>query len=345
MHRFTFHFLLLFLITIVQAQKVSFTPILEDDISIRAIEIYDSKVFYVGTHSKFGYVNLKNLSDKKQIRLSEDELQFRTLAQNKNEFYTINIESPAQFFAIDKRTLSTVIFHQDSLKTAFYDALHFIDSNRAVAFSDPDQTHKLRIKIIDSSQKSVTDLSDLSSSKRITFLAEGEAAFAASNTNFASFGKYVWLTTGGMKSRIITIDTTNMNSEIFDTPIVQGSSSKGIYSIDFYDENFGIAVGGDYTLQNENINTIATTKDGGKTWQIQASGNNAGYATCVRFRPNSKGKEIVAIGDQHISYSKDYGKTWTKISDEKNLYTFQWLNENTILLAGKNRIVKMDIRF
>ncbi len=136
-----------------------------------------------------------------------------------------------------------------------------------------------------------------------------------------------------------------MNSEIFDTPIVQGSSSKGIYSIDFYDENFGIAVGGDYTLQNENINTIATTKDGGKTWQIQASGNNAGYATCVRFRPNSKGKEIVAIGDQHISYSKDYGKTWTKISDEKNLYTFQWLNENTILLAGKNRIVKMDIRF
>ena len=132
------------------------------------------------------------------------------------------------------------------------------------------------------------------------------------------------------------------NWEVFETPFTQGASSQGIYSIDFYDENFGIAVGGDYTKQSDNINNIATTNDGGKTWKIQASGQNAGYMTCVKFRPKTKGQEIVAVGDQHISFSEDFGKTWTKISDEKNLYTCDWLDENTLVLAGKDKIIGLS---
>ncbi|MCV5004013.1 hypothetical protein OFM39_30620, partial [Escherichia coli] len=76
-----------------------------------------------------------------------------------------------------------------------------------------------------------------------------------------------------------------------------------MYSVDFCNDKFGIAVGGDYTSQKENRNNIATTYDGGKTWQIQASGQNGGYMTCVKIKPGSKGKEIIAVGDQHISYS------------------------------------------
>jgi hypothetical protein len=78
--------------------------------------------------------------------------------------------------------------------------------------------------------------------------------------------------------------------EIFNTPFIQGESSQGMYSIDFYDDQFGIAVGGDYTKQDANINNIATTNDGGETWQIQASGQNAGYTTCVKIKPGSKGR-------------------------------------------------------
>ena len=39
--------------------------------------------------------------------------------------------------------------------------------------------------------------------------------------------------------------------------------------------------------------------------------------TCVKIKPGSGGKEIIAVGDQHISYSTDYGKTWKVISEEK----------------------------
>lgn len=84
-------------------QVKSIETILNDKISIRALEVYDHKVWYSGTDSKFGFVDLKDPKKQKQIRLSEDKLQFRTLAQDKNAFYAINIESPARFFKIDKK--------------------------------------------------------------------------------------------------------------------------------------------------------------------------------------------------------------------------------------------------
>ena len=68
------------------AQKIEITTLLKDPISIRAIQIWDGKVWYTGTDSKFGFVSIKDSLDKKQRRLSNEKLQFRTLAQNKKHF-------------------------------------------------------------------------------------------------------------------------------------------------------------------------------------------------------------------------------------------------------------------
>ena len=62
------------------AQKLDFNLLLKDKISIRAIQIVDGKVYYVGTDSKLGYVHLKDTIRKKQVRLSKEKLEFRTLA-------------------------------------------------------------------------------------------------------------------------------------------------------------------------------------------------------------------------------------------------------------------------
>lgn len=324
-------------------QKLEFSTLLEDKVSIRAIEIWDGKVWYAGTESKFGFVDLKNSENNKQIKLSEKPLQFRTLAQDKTHFYTINIESPAYFFKINKRNLMRGIVFTDTLKTAFYDALHSFENRLAYAFSDPNNNGTIHIARLQLFKNANWEI--LKFNKPLIF-HEGEAAFAASNNNIDSFGNWMWIATGGKKSRIIRLNKNHPNDyyEIFETPFIQGTSSQGIYSIDFYNEKFGIAVGGDYTKQSENINNIATTNDGGETWQIQASGKNAGYMTCVKIRPNFKGKEIIAVGDQHISYSSDFGKTWIKISDEKGLYTVEWVNKNTLVFAGKNRILKANFR-
>lgn len=321
------------------SQKFTIDTLLTDKISIRAIQLWDGKVWYAGTDSKFGYVNVNNKSDKKQIKLSDKKLQFRTLAQNKKNFYAINIESPAYFFKIDKKTLDFKVVFNDNDSTAFYDALKFIDNNFGLAFSDPSANQRLNIS---QTRNGGSKWIHCNNCKDFPYLEKGEAAFAASNTNIASVGDMIWIATGGSKSRIYRMKNKDCNWKVFETPIIQGTSSQGIYSLDFYDKKFGIAVGGDYTKQADNVNNIATTKDGGQTWQIQASGQNAGYMTCVKFRPNTNGKEIVAVGDQHISFSSDYGKTWTKISDEKNLYACEWLNHDTLILSGKDKIIKLN---
>jgi len=343
---FTLLFSVLNLIVFSQ-QIESFETILNDKISIRAIELFDGKVWYSGTDSKFGYVDLKNPQNQKQIKLSEKKLQFRTLAQNKDAFYAINIESPAHFFRIDKKDLSVVNIYTDTLKTAFYDAFIFVNDEHAVTFSDPAKDLNLKLSFIMPKLNSVLDFNTLT--KREGFnsikLNEGEAAFAASNTNIAHYGTNIWIATGGKNSRIIKIDYTTLKSYIYKTPFIQGESSQGMYSIDFSDDKFGIAVGGDYTKQEANINNIATTNDGGETWQIQASGKNAGYMTCVKIKPRSKGKEIIAIGDKHISYSSDFGKTWKKIADEQGFYVCKWVDKNTVVLAGKDKISVMKLKF
>ncbi|WP_312075898.1 glycosyl hydrolase [Chryseobacterium sp.] len=322
------------------AQKIeSFETILDDKISIRALEISDSKVWYSGTDSKFGYVDLKNPENKKQISLSDRKLQFRTLAQDANSFFAINIESPAQFFKIDKKTLKHSVVYKDTAKTAFYDALYF-HKNKFYAFSDP--TNNLNLKFL---QFNMNKSKFLMKNYSYLSLNKGEAAFAASNTNISASENFIWIATGGNSSRIFRLNLKNEKLEAFETPFIQGISSQGIYSIDFSGDKFGIAVGGDYLKQDGNINNIATSVDAGKTWQIQASGNNAGYTTCVKIKPGSKGKEIISVGDQHISYSSDFGKTWKKISDEKGFFVCKWIDQNTVVFAGKDKIVKAKIVF
>lgn len=316
-------------------QVKSIETIFTDKISIRAIELYENKIWYSGTDSRFGFVDLKNPENKKQMTLSDKKLQFRTLGQDRNAFYTINIESPASFFKIDKKSLKHDVIFRDTAKTAFYDALHFVNDKLAYTFSDPDQDHLMKLMVFKNG--------NWAKATENVVLQDGEAAFAASNTNIASAKKYLWIATGGKASRMIRMDRKKGTFEIFSTPVIQGESSQGIYSIDFLNDTFGIAAGGDYTKPEANINNIATTNDGGKTWQIQASGQNAGYTTCVRIKPGSKGKEIIAVGDKHISYSSDFGKTWKKISDEKGFFVCRWSGPDTIVLAGKDRIAVMKL--
>lgn len=321
------------------SQTLETEVLLKDKISIRALQLYDGKVWYTGTDSKFGYVSLKDSADKKQIKLSSENLQFRTLAQTKSSFYAINIASPAKWFTIQKSDLKVNLNMIDTTKTVFYDAFVFDQAkNRGIAISDPneDGSSKNLIFTYASRKNPKTDFPQY---------FPGEAHFAASNTNIAMQGNWVWIATGGMKARIFKFNWSHpFTWKAIETPFIQGTSSQGIYSIDFYDKNFGIAVGGDYTKQAENINNIATTNDGGETWQIQASGKNAGYKTCVKIRPKSKGRDIIAVGDQNIEFSSDYGKTWTKISEEKGLYVCEWVDSNTLVFAGKDRIVKMTLR-
>lgn len=334
-------FILLFLLYFLpKAQTITTQTLLNDKISIRAIQIWDNKVWYTGTDSKFGYVSLKDTLDKKQFRLSDKKLQFRTLAQSKKYFFAANIESPAYFFRMNKKDLKPEIIYTDDNPKAFYDALIFSKDGKGMALGDP-------------YERCMTILSTTNNGKKwkkiscndTTKVVDGEAAFAASNSNIFLNQDKLGFITGGIQSKIYRgTSYENISSEIL--PMIGGKNSTGAYSIDMDPKSgFGIVVGGDYTRQNENIDNIATSNDWGKTWHIQASGKNSGYRTCVKIKPNTQGKEIISVGDQDISYSFDFGKTWKIISSEKGLYVCQWLNDTEVILAGKNKIIKLSFLY
>ncbi|HSM63071.1 MAG TPA: hypothetical protein VK833_03945, partial [Gillisia sp.] len=172
---------------------------------------------------------------------------------------------------------------------------------------------------------------------------ECEAAFAASNASIPIQADKTWVLSGGIKSRILVSPDKGTTWEVFDTPIIQGSATSGGYSLDFYDENIGFIVGGDYTKPEDNQSNKAVSKDGGRTWQLVAVGEEPGYKSSVRYVPGKSGEELVAVGFTGISYSKNAGKKWKNLSKE-GFFTLRFLNDSVAYAAGKNRIARLKFK-
>jgi photosystem II stability/assembly factor-like uncharacterized protein len=95
---------------------------------------------------------------------------------------------------------------------------------------------------------------------------------------------------------------------VANTPLASESSS-GIFSIAFRDAKHGVIAGGDYRKEQEAVDNLALTNDGGTTWTL-AKGLS-GFRSVVAYVPNTK--TLVAIGPSGGDYSTDDGRTWKPI--------------------------------
>jgi len=172
-------------------------------------------------------------------------------------------------------------------------------------------------------------------------VVEGEAAFAASNSNLMLKKSKSFMVSGGKKSRLFVSDDFGNSWQVYETPIIQGEAMTGIFSADFYNDKIGFITGGNYEKPNDNSNNKAITFDGGKTWKLVANGSGFGYGSCVQFVPNSNGKALVSIGANGIQYSNDFGNSWKQLNEDKDLYTIRFLDHETAFAAGRNKIIKL----
>ncbi|WP_340154758.1 oxidoreductase [uncultured Winogradskyella sp.] len=264
------------------------------------------------------------------------DVNIRAMSMTNGAHHYISIGSPTTAFKLSKS--GKKITYQENHKKAFYDSMDFWNDQEGIAIGDPTDDC-MSIIITRDGGNTWTKLfcDDLPRAK------EGEAAFAASDTNIAIVGDHTWVATGGKASRILYSPNKGKTWEIYDTPIVQGKETTGIYSLAFYDENNGFAIGGDYTKPNDTLNNKIRTIDGGKTWQVVANGKGPGYRSCVQYIPNSKGKELVAVGFKGIDYSNNSGDSWKHLSDE-GFYTIRFVNDSVAYAAGKGRISKLTFR-
>ena len=171
-------------------------------------------------------------------------------------------------------------------------------------------------------------------------LIEGEAAFAASNTNIAIQGANAWVITGGMQSRVLHTKDFGKTWEIANTTLLAGTETTGAYSIAFNDESNGIICGGDYLNKSFNYSNKAITTDGGKTWENVADGVFPGYISCVQYVPDTEGKELFAVSTEGIYFSNTGGLSWIRVNKE-GYYTIKFTDKNHAWLAGNGKIAKM----
>lgn len=308
-----------------------------DSSSIRAIEVLpDSTMLFATNKGYIGIASAEKVTKLQQIKYDTIIPHFRAIANNGVSSFVLSVENPALLYKIDDG--KTKLVYKEEHKKVFYDAMQFFDTQNGIAVGDPTEDCMSIIITKDGGNTwAKTPCSELPK------INEGEAFFAASNTNIAVSNDNVWIASGGKSARVFHSPDKGKTWKVYETPIVQGDQMTGIFSMDFYDDLNGIIIGGDWKNKDRNTQNKAITNDGGKTWKLVANGKEPNYKSCVQYVPNTNGKEMFAVGTTGISFSNDAGKTWKKVSNNSNYYTIKFTNKNFAWLAGKNKIGKLTL--
>lgn len=325
--------------------SVEIEHIIEDSLlNVRALEIVKETqgAYFLTSKGEAGHI-YKSEHDNKMnveypIQVGPDSINnnFRSLAVTSKNGFALSIESPARLYKIKNDTKTLV--YQDNHPKAFYDALEFWNDKEGIAMGDPvDGCLSIIITRDGGNNWFKVPCEDLPKAK------EGEAAFAASDTNIAIVGHKTWIATGGKSSRILYSPNKGKTWQVFETPIIQGGETTGMYSVDFYDEQNGFVIGGDYTKPENNVANKIRTSDGGKTWVLVASGENPGHRSCVQYVPNSKGKSLVAVSFKGVDISNDAGNTWQHISNQ-GFYAIRFIDDFTAYAAGAGKVSKLRFK-
>lgn len=181
----------------------------------------------------------------------------------------------------------------------FFDSIVFWDSKHGIVLGDPipDENGKLKFELL------LTDNGQTwhrVPPSQLPEALEGEGAFAASNSCIAILHSVsvtstsveerhvsaasgeqkegasasagpdpnIWFATGGKTARVFHSPDRGQTWQVFNTPILHGPESAGIFSVAFRDAQHGVIAGGDYKHSRDDGPNLAFSADGGKTWTL-----------------------------------------------------------------------------
>jgi photosystem II stability/assembly factor-like uncharacterized protein len=139
----------------------------------------------------------------------------------------------------------------------------------------------------------------------------GEGAFAASNSSLVLRGeKTAWLASGAAeRSRVFHSTDRGQTWQVAETPMPAGTNA-GIFSMRFWDDTHGIAVGGDHKQVQLVSQNVILTADGGHSWQLSAPTEPPGLKEAVVVVSN---ETLLATGPSGTSVSHDLARSWQKV--------------------------------
>ena len=246
----------------------------------------------------------------KKLSVTTETLDFRDIdAIDPQTAYVLSIGKGAAsriYKTTDAGATWTMQFKSDDQKV-FLDAMSFWDANHGIVFGDS-VDGQLYILTTENGGRTWTRVPPASLPRAL----ENEGAFAASGTNIALFGKtHAWIGTGaGARARVLRTMDRGRSWQVADTPLAAGPFT-GIFSIAFRDAKHGVVAGGDYRKEQEAVDNLAVTSDGGVTWKLVKG--LSGFRSVVAYVPGAKTPALVAVGPSGGDYSLDDGQTWSRI--------------------------------
>ncbi len=218
---------------------------------------------------------------------------------------------------------------QNEDPNAFYDCFAFWNQKRGLTYSDSVDGRFPVIRTTDG--ESWQDIGDFLPSAQV-----GEAGFAASGTCVTTQGgKRAWIGTGGAAlARVFATVDGGATWNAHGTPIVQGTPTSGIITLDFRDPMHGILGGGELIAPTEFADTVARTGDGGATWQLTARPPFPGSIYGLSYVRGLGTTTVVVTGPGGTAWTPDEGDTWESLPGLANYWAVAFASPQAGWLVG-----------
>lgn len=223
-------------------------------------------------------------------------------------------------------TWNVVLEYKD--KGAFFDSMDFWNEKEGILIGDPIDDKPFILRTLDAGKTWQRIAKEI-----LPPVLEGEASFASSGTGVAlqPNGK-AWLNT---QSRIFFTPDKGETWQVFQTPFKKGQTS-GIFGLHFWNENQGIAVGGDYKNDKEKVENVAITQDAGKTWQFLAAALPDGLKESGWRLPNTS---LLLVGTSGTSILEKNKTEWKAI-DTESFHSISCFKDACWAIGGKGNLAK-----
>jgi len=263
---------------------------------------------------------------------ANDSSHFRAVAlPEKGAVFAVSAGQPALIYKSVDTGLTWRITHRDSTGMAFLDALHFFNGVKGMVYGDAIEgaSHFL---ITEDSGESWRRLPEVAFNPPHA----DDHGFAASNSLISSFGRRVWVA-----SSDALWHSSNYGDTWTQTPLPHPESwdtaeVAGWMGVQFYDENRGVMVGGDWNQPSNSTGTVLIY-NGEWSQCVQCPGHVAD----ALYVPGMGGGVLLAAGQSGIWQSVDGGINWSLILDEP-VYTLSSNALGDVLIASsKNQVHRL----
>jgi photosystem II stability/assembly factor-like uncharacterized protein len=299
------------------------------DASFRGLSVVDDHVAWVGgTNGTIGR-SVDGGITWKFVQVKEFEKNdFRSIyAFDSLNVVIANAGSPAYILRTSDGGKTWKVVYENNDSAAFFDGIDFWNIKEGVIYGDPIKGKMLLLKTGDGGRtwKKFSE-------KSRPVLENGEASFAASGTGIRCLSNSrLVITTGGKVSRLFISEDKGAHWVIRNTPVMQGESSTGIFSVAFLNDHEAVIVGGDYNNDSLAKDNVFFTIDTGKTWRKPVIGTR-GYRECAEYIDD---QSIIALGPTGADLSNNRGfTTWKMSSNEKGFHVIRKSRRGKLIIAA-----------